>query len=565
MKKCYSVFSFFLVFFVANLIFAQKVVPVQPMMPDALFNAVAAAGAGDILQLTSGGIYPISASLEQKVALTIQTAPGFTKKAQIVFLPNTSGSYPTNMINVAASITLKNVIFNMERGTVAAWGSRFINRSTAGLPNGAIKIDGCEVYRPGSFSEGGAFDTLIVRNSYIGGHIKNKGSWGAPFSVGKSLAKYVEFTNNTMNMVGFAGVLVDGWGNYLNTGIGKVILDHNTFFNVTGDHGPANMISRTKDVVITNNLYYNPTFRPNEFHSDKYFDFPQNEDAVGDNIKVISVLGPKGIWVFSLEMGDTAKTDLTMEANNVVWDPAILKIWSDRGLQPVHFYTNETKRFIKDPAKALFSEVLAFKTAPALPVTQITSIADSAKKFNSDPVKYKGKTPFSGAEYYSSVDLKPLYDYKTKDQTDFSYPSTAKSYYAGVYTASMQALGLKGAAGYPLGDLNWFPALKANWEKGIKVGVKEIESIPTAYELEQNYPNPFNPKTNINFSIQEAGLVTLKVFNTLGQEVATLVNENMQPGKYNVDFDASKLASGIYIYKMSAGTFTSSKKMMLVK
>jgi len=97
------------------------------------------------------------------------------------------------------------------------------------------------------------------------------------------------------------------------------------------------------------------------------------------------------------------------------------------------------------------------------------------------------------------------------------------------------------------------------------VNDKNENILPTSFELLQNYPNPFNPTTNINFSIQQSGLVTLKVFNILGQEVATLVNQNMQPGKYSVDFNASKLSSGVFIYQLTAGTYTSTKKMMLLK
>ncbi len=95
--------------------------------------------------------------------------------------------------------------------------------------------------------------------------------------------------------------------------------------------------------------------------------------------------------------------------------------------------------------------------------------------------------------------------------------------------------------------------------------VEKIDLKPTRYNLAQNFPNPFNPTTSINFSVVETGLVTLKVYNMLGQEVATLLNESVAPGVYNVNFDASNLTSGTYIYKITAGNFTSSKKMMLIK
>jgi hypothetical protein len=83
--------------------------------------------------------------------------------------------------------------------------------------------------------------------------------------------------------------------------------------------------------------------------------------------------------------------------------------------------------------------------------------------------------------------------------------------------------------------------------------------------LTGNYPNPFNPTTKINYQLPKAGLVTLKVYDILGREVATLVNENQPAGSYSVPFDASKLSSGIYIYTIHANDFIQSKKMILTK
>ena len=93
----------------------------------------------------------------------------------------------------------------------------------------------------------------------------------------------------------------------------------------------------------------------------------------------------------------------------------------------------------------------------------------------------------------------------------------------------------------------------------------ENEYLPTGYNLSQNYPNPFNPTTTIQYSVQSPGHVSLKVFNLLGQEVETLVNENKNTGNYQVNFNASRLASGIYFLQMRAGSFVSVKKMVLLK
>ncbi len=95
----------------------------------------------------------------------------------------------------------------------------------------------------------------------------------------------------------------------------------------------------------------------------------------------------------------------------------------------------------------------------------------------------------------------------------------------------------------------------------------ENESIklPNNYELSQNYPNPFNPSTKIRFDLPQSGLVTLKVYDILGKEVATLVNEDKSAGYYEVNFNASNFASGVYFYRITAGKFTAIKKLLLIK
>jgi hypothetical protein len=98
------------------------------------------------------------------------------------------------------------------------------------------------------------------------------------------------------------------------------------------------------------------------------------------------------------------------------------------------------------------------------------------------------------------------------------------------------------------------------------VGVEYEEGQPVSeYALTQNYPNPFNPSTQISFALKEAGYVTLKVYDALGKEVATLIKGDYTSGSYNVSFDASGLASGIYFYRLETGSFVQTNKMMLLK
>ena len=114
-------------------------------------------------------------------------------------------------------------------------------------------------------------------------------------------------------------------------------------------------------------------------------------------------------------------------------------------------------------------------------------------------------------------------------------------------------------------------------------GIEKLnELIPEKYSLYQNYPNPFNPKTKIRFEIPSdiksqtqdgyfplrrgvGGMTTLKIFDILGREVATLVNESLKPGTHEVTFDGSNLASGVYFYQMRSGDFTATKKLILLK
>jgi len=102
--------------------------------------------------------------------------------------------------------------------------------------------------------------------------------------------------------------------------------------------------------------------------------------------------------------------------------------------------------------------------------------------------------------------------------------------------------------------------------EGFPIGIEQIVSaVPEEFSLHQNYPNPFNPVTHLEFGIPEMGLVSLKVFNISGIEVADLIDKYLYPGKYSVNFDGSNLSSGIYFYKLRTKNFVETKRMMLLK
>lgn len=97
------------------------------------------------------------------------------------------------------------------------------------------------------------------------------------------------------------------------------------------------------------------------------------------------------------------------------------------------------------------------------------------------------------------------------------------------------------------------------------VSVEDEEMLPVVYKLEQNYPNPFNPSTIIKFSLPERTKVTIKIYDILGGELTTLINEEVDAGWHERTFNAEALATGVYIYRMNAGSYKSTKKMLMIK
>ena len=124
----------------------------------------------------------------------------------------------------------------------------------------------------------------------------------------------------------------------------------------------------------------------------------------------------------------------------------------------------------------------------------------------------------------------------------------------------------RGAFGSTRWDLGW---TNYNPQYGIYSIVSEVkrvsEIIPAAYMLEQNYPNPFNPSTQINYALPKSGVVTLKIYDVLGRDVTTLVNEYQTAGEYRATFNAAGFATGVYFYRLSVGNYSEVKRMLFVK
>jgi hypothetical protein len=115
------------------------------------------------------------------------------------------------------------------------------------------------------------------------------------------------------------------------------------------------------------------------------------------------------------------------------------------------------------------------------------------------------------------------------------------------------------------------PLLKVGIWGNTILDIQDEETIPSKFSLSQNYPNPFNPETAISYKLPAASKVSIKVYDVLGREVATLVDEYKQAGSYNVTFNARHLErsreiqSGVYFYRLQTGSFSETKKMLLIK
>jgi len=130
---------------------------------------------------------------------------------------------------------------------------------------------------------------------------------------------------------------------------------------------------------------------------------------------------------------------------------------------------------------------------------------------------------------------------------------------------SNTALQSAGSDGLALGDLNWYPSQLAEWKKPVTAVKLTHNPVPTEFALSNNYPNPFNPSTDIRVSLKQAGVMSLTVYNVLGQ-IVQVVDQGYKPaGEYMYNVDMDRFASGVYFYTLRQGTSSITKKMLLLK
>ena len=312
-------------------------------------------------------------------------------------------------------------------------------------------------------------------------------------------------------------------------------IEHNTFVNGMGFHGVLSLGNVGPDIIIKNNLFVD-AFAGGADSTDvtRTAEWANTGASYGNGNSKMS-------WIFA---APNDSTEWTVSNNYYAL--------STEGQAFINQYDtvtvgNPLSEYImgelSDPSSAFMmieDPVLADK--PALMTGMLTYYREIANRTKDTP-----NDVWDPAIH--DFDRKPITYFVSDFDASYSTSSDA-------YTGSDQSL--------PVGDLNWFPDKKAEYT----MTNSEVEDfdVPNQISLEQNYPNPFNPATNIAYSLPATQRVTLKVFDMLGREVATLINnEVITSGAHTVSFNAASLASGVYIYQLVGEGMSLTRKMTLIK
>lgn len=314
-------------------------------------------------------------------------------------------------------------------------------------------------------------------------------------------------------------------------------IEHNTFVNGMGFHGLFSLGNVGPEMIITNNLFVD-AFALGEDPTDvtRQAEWANTGEFYSDGTNRIT-------WIFT---APNEVTQWTVRNNYYVISDSAQAFLNDFGFavgSQLSWHINS--RLGADSVNAFKQVNLSLANTPRL-MTNMMRWYEDPNGGN----RLKDQTNFVTAR--DDYDRRFIEFYR--DTLDATYSTSAVA-----YTGAEK--------GYPAGDLNWYPELKAKWLAGEIISAVEFfdNTIPKQFALNQNYPNPFNPTTLISFSLENAGHATLTIHNVIGQKVATLIDKNLESGYHQINFDASQLSNGIYFYKLQSGEKTSIKKMLFLK
>jgi hypothetical protein len=512
--------------------------------------------ANRVYELQRGGLYLCNATFQVNAGWTcrIRANDSVGVPRPIIFLyPTGTGSSPQNppgrFIDLRGNLEMTNIVL-----------SGYFEPIDTNLNN----LQGALITVPTSGAGANiAIDNCVLTNSN-GNHVRTDGAPGK-----------ISFTNDIFANMGYLGRSNLGAGKGLDiravsvdsliivnntfvnfqdrivrhldlsgglTGaVNYTRIDHNTFVNGMSYHGFLVLGTVGPNVTITNNLMLDHFSLGNDTDAVRQLEFAQTQevDAYG---------GPRMVWV-QTSPNDSATTYHISNNFYAVSDSgqAFFDQFASAGVtgegSPLTYHIN---------SKLGADSSTAFVKLNGFTFGNVPMVMVKMNRWYRDPNGGNKSKNTPGPTWNNSDDFDRRGEKYFTDTLDCSYATGSPAYTGATFA-------------YPAGDLNWFPSQKALWESDPRVDVKENGSLPVRFTLAQNYPNPFNPATRIAFTLAKATNVKLEVFDLLGRRVATLIDESRTAGEYTVDFNASRLTSGVYFYRLTTPDQTLSKKMMLLK
>jgi len=540
-----------------------------------LMTSDSLAPATRVYELKNGGIYscannPVSSSKNRTVIMgQTQTSLKVNKGTEP---PVLSGDQETGVstyggMNINKDLLVANIDLEIGNSAGNGGGWAFFNFGAAGL---RLQVDNCIMEHTWWTWVGGppANERVFFTNDYfvnLDGHTCRRNGGVEDFNgtgVNHEDTLFVENCTH-VNVQGTLYKARDG------VTVDKMLFNHNDFIDCSGfvfmNRGDQTNLSTTNNIFVNCQLQgYCPVL--------------SSADAGETDIDQLP-MGLVNIRVDSTFSANIGTHGIYADKNLTYWDPSLASIITTLNTNKV------------DGSTAWVSQMITMNTRTA------GLFANKATYQNLTNGKWYSKLPtFKNTDVLFSTQLATIKAFATAT-VDTSYGTPMPSWrqsgnaepanfiYADwpipvdlSYTDSDLLADAMG--GFPLGDLDWFPTTYTTWKAqeatelayiatvlstGVTSVPSEAQQLPEKFQLQQNYPNPFNPSTVIGYTISKPGNVTLKVYNLLGQEVATLVNGYQTANSYNVTFNAGSLSSGVYFYEVRSGNDVSSKKMILMK
>ena len=330
----------------------------------------------------------------------------------------------------------------------------------------------------------------------------------------------------------------------------SIIFNHNTFINCAGSVflNPGYQ----SNMGITNNIFINCNVQPYM----KGLDYTETDpDSLPMGIVNVRDL-PDPI--------EQVERKILVDKNVVFWDAALSDVVSQVSSAEVNGTSEWYNQMIKMNARtqAMFDDDATYPyLTEGVWYEKLPNFVDPQDLFTTQLENLK-TFAIATVELTSEAVLPDWRLIFTDDSSEHIYPDWPIPIDLAYDDADLLD---RGTDGFPVGDLNWFPIKKAEWED-LKTNIhRSTKNLPRHAQLWQNYPNPFNPVTIISWQLTVSSHVELSIYNILGQKVATLVDKKQSAGHHQIKWDASGLASGVYFYHLSANGREISKKMLLLK